>query len=377
VSPHKPEEANDAANRETDSEVAAIELFFDLVFVFAITQFTHLVEAAHGPGDILLILLLLGPLWWMYAAFSWLTSNAGESTTLRLIIIAAMAGFMIMAIATPDLFGKGGLVFGLSYLWVVVLHLAGFMWHGRHGASRAILAVAPTNLGSAVLLILAAFASGVWWLALLVAANLLFAVQIVYQIASRERRFALNAAHFAERYRLMIIIALGESIVAIALGSGAHFSELDGLVGLVLALALVSALWWSYFDREDESAEAQFAAAAEEERVRMSLVGYWLGHLVMIFGIVLIAAGIARLLGGEHEGIAGQWLLAGGVALFMAGDILFRVVLAVRPVVSRAICGALVLLLGYAGREWNAIAFLAVITLLLVVVVAAENRAKA
>lgn len=365
------------SDHEEPAHVASIELFFDLVFVFVITQFTQLVEEAHSVGDILLVLLVLVPVWWMYAAFSWLTNNTGDSTVLRLILIAAMAGFLVMAIATPDVLGGGALAFSLSYLFVTLLHLVGFTWRGRHGAARAILAVAPTNLGAALLLIGSAFVDGGWKALALIAASLLFVCQIVFQIASREQRFALNSGHFAERYRLMIIIALGESVVAIALGIGdiTHLAEIGGLTGLVLALMLVAALWWSYFDREDQRAEDHFVAASLDQRTRMSLLGYWCGHLVLLFGIILASAGIKELLDTAHGASShGPWLLSAGISVFMAGEMIFRAMLGIRPLLNKLVAGVLALGLGLVGSALPPVMFLAAATILVIGVAAAERR---
>lgn len=365
------------SEHEEATDVASIELFFDLVFVFVITQFTQLIEEAQSLGDILLVLLVLVPVWWMYAAFSWLTNNAGESTLLRLILIAAMAGFLVMAIAIPDVFGDGALVFGFSYLFVVILHLFGFAWRGRHGAARAILATMPINLGASALLIGVALVDKPWKWPLLVATTLIFVVQIVRMITTREQRFALSAGHFAERHRLIVIIALGESIVAVAVGTGgnAHLTEIGGLSGLALALALVAALWWSYFDREDQRAEDHFVNAAPDMRTRMALLGYWGGHLVLLFGIILVSAGIRELLDTGHDASShAAWLLSVGISVFMVGEMLFRAMLGIRPLLNKLVAAVLALALGLIGSAWPPMVFLAMATALVIGVAAAERR---
>jgi len=106
---------------EKPTTVSSIELFFDLVFVFVITQVTQLVEHAHGAMDFLRALLVLVPIWWMYAGYAWLTNNVRVTWQMRLVLIAAMAGFLVMAMAIPEVFGAGALTFGLSYLGVAVV----------------------------------------------------------------------------------------------------------------------------------------------------------------------------------------------------------------------------------------------------------------
>jgi low temperature requirement protein LtrA len=229
--------------------------------------------------------------------------------------------------------------------------------------------VAPFNLAASALLIGAAFADPPWVLGLFVAASSLFVAATVLR---RERRFTLNAAHFAERHGGVILIALGESVIAIAIGASASNPSFKGewLVGVVLALALVSALWWSYFDREDRRAADRLVAAAPEKRSRMGLLGYWYAHLALIAGIVLIAAGIRQLL----EGHSGLRLLAGGMTLFMLGDIFFRWVMGIRPLAVRLLGAVAALVIGLAEPRWGMLGGLAAIALLAIAVIAIERR---
>src|SRR5215471_14953667 len=114
------------ARNDEPMRVSTIESFFDLVFVFTITQLTHLVEQARGPLDFLLVLLVLMLIWWMYDGYTWLTNTTGAGRQMRLVLIAAMAGFLVMAIALPSVFGVDGLIFGLAYLFVIALHAMAF-----------------------------------------------------------------------------------------------------------------------------------------------------------------------------------------------------------------------------------------------------------
>jgi low temperature requirement protein LtrA len=358
-----------AAAHERPASVSSIELFFDLVFVFVITQITQLVEHAHGAMDFLRALLVLVPIWWMYAGYVWLTNNVRVTWPMRLVLIAAMAGFLVMALAIPEVYGAGALAFGLSYLFVVVLHLGAFALKGQGAAAKAIFGVAPFNLGASALFIGAAFAGAPWTLGLFVAASSLFVVATIFR---RERRFTLNAHHFAERHGLVILIALGESVIAIAMGAADSHSGVKGewLVGVVLSLVLVASLWWSYFDREDRRAADKLVAAEPEERARMGLLGYWYAHLALIAGIVLIAAGIRQLL--AHA--TGIGLLCGGMALFMLGDIAFRWVMRIRPIGVRLLGALAAIVLGLAGTRWGAQAMLAAVALLAIAVIALEQQ---
>jgi low temperature requirement protein LtrA len=358
-----------AAAHEKLAGVSSIELFFDLVFVFVITQITQLVEHARAPADFLRALLVLVPIWWMYAGYAWLTNNVRPDGRMRLVLIAAMAGFLAMAMAIPEVFGAGALTFGLSYLFVVLLHLGAFALKGEGAARVAIFGVAPFNLAVSALLIGAAFAGPQWVLGLFVAASSLF---VASTILRSERRFTLNAHHFAERHGGVILIALGESVIAIAMGASASHPSFKGewLLGVVLSLVLVAALWWSYFDREDRRAADKLMAAAPEQRSRMGLLGYWYAHLALITGIILIAAGIRQLL----EGHPGMGLLSGGMAVFMLGDVFFRHVMGMRPIGVRSLGAAAALLLGFAGTRWGAQAALASVAAIAIAVIAIEQQ---
>src|SRR5258706_13887048 len=137
------------------TRVSNVELFFDLVFVFAITQLTLLVEQAQGPLDFLKTLLVLILIWWMYAGFVWLTNVTGASERMRIVLIAGMGGFLVIGAAIPRVYGADGLAFGLAYLFVVVLHLIAFRVQGGKQVSKAVLGLAPFNLGAAFLAIAA------------------------------------------------------------------------------------------------------------------------------------------------------------------------------------------------------------------------------
>ena len=250
--------------------------------------------------DFLRALLVLVPIWWMYAGYAWLTNNVRVTWQMCLVLIAAMAGFLMMAMAIPEVFCAGALTFGLSYLFVVLLHLGAFALKGQGAAAKAIFGVALFNLGASGPLIGAAFVDARWvWLLFLAASSLFVAATVL----RRERRFTLNAAHFAERHGGIILIALGESVIAIAMGASASNPSFKGewLAGVVLSLVLVASLWWSYFDRQDRRVADELVAAAPEQRSRMGILGYWYAHLALISGIVLIAAGIRQLLEG-HSG---------------------------------------------------------------------------
>jgi len=362
---------NQAAEHGEEIHVSTIELFFDLVFVFTITQLTYLVDRAHGPLDFLLALLVLMLIWWMYASYEWLTNEAGAQRSMRLMLIAAMPGFLVMALALPNIFGADRLTFGLAYLFVVILHLVAFFIKGGRSARRAMLRIAPFNLSAAAFVIAAGLIHASWdWLFFLAAVG----VFVIATFFHREQGFSISPTHFAERHGLVIMIALGESIVAIGTGAASRTHDAGTIAAIVFSLVLIATLWWSYFDRDDERAEHALELAAPETRSRLGLIGYWYTHLVMIAGIVMIATGVKQVIATDGGPIQrAVWLLAGGIAVYLVGDAVFRWVMGIRPVIVRTLGAAIVLPLGAIGPLWGGDASLFVAAVLVIVLLVIEQ----
>jgi low temperature requirement protein LtrA len=354
--------------------VATIESFFDLVFVFTITQLTHLVEQAHSVLDFLLVLLVLMLIWWMYDGYTWLTNTTGAGRRMRLVLIAAMAGFLVMAIALPGVFGANGLIFGLAYLYVIVIHSAAFLVQGGRSAARAMLGIAPLNVIAGVLVIVAGLVHTNWSWLFYLAAVLPF---VVTTLLRRERGVAVNSAHFVERHGLVIIIVLGESVVDIGTGAAGHALDFSTLAAIILALILIAALWWTYFDRDDERAREVMESASSDARSQLALVGYWYTHLAMIAGVVLIATGVKEVVAnGSASMDRAVWFLASGLAIYLVGDVWFRAVMGIRPVVVRAVGVAVALLLGIVGPLGSGAVSLGAVTALAIVIVVVEQQLR-
>jgi low temperature requirement protein LtrA len=243
----------------------------------------------------------------------------------RLLLMGGMAGFLVMALAIPGAFdGDDGLAFGLGYLLVTAVHTALFTKTSAESAVRAILRLAPFNFVSAGLVLVAGIVGGTAEFVLWSAA---FVLQVVAPYLSGQEGFVIQAAHFVERHGLVVIIAFGESIVAI--GIGASGLPLDGALVFVavLGLALTGCLWWLYFGGDDdEEAERALGNTPHEKRPHVALWAYGYAHLALLFGVVLLAAGVKKAI--EHATAAAAWYLAGGVALYLVGDAVFRGVLA-------------------------------------------------
>lgn len=306
--------------------VSTVELFFDLVFVFTITQLTSTIAHPHDFSDYLRAILVFMTLMWIYNGYAWLTSNiAIQTPRQRQLLFTAMAGFFVMALSIPDVFGASGLPYALGLLLVTAVH-AGLFKTAPTSSAQAIRGVAAYNFASALLVLAAAFVRPPWDWPLWTAAVV---VLFVATARRREQHFQLSPAHFVERSGLLVIVALGESVVAVGLGASGLALEPMLVVAAVLALFLSASLWWTYFDKDDRRAEHQFVRATPVDRARMALLGFGFAHFIMIFGIILVAAGlevgIARPTGAPEA--VGIWNLAAGVAVYLIGDTLYRSVL--------------------------------------------------
>jgi low temperature requirement protein LtrA len=354
--------------------VTTLELFFDLVFVFIVTQVTQVVAHAHAAPEFLRAFLVLAVTWWMYGGYAWLTNNIDiGGTATRLLLLTAMAAFFVMALAIPRVAGADGVTFALAYLAVILVHAALFT-RAPNASARAIFAVAPFNFASAAFVLAAAFVPGRWNLALWGMALLAL---LAAMLARVERGFSLRAGHFAERHGLIILIALGESVVGIGTGAGDAPVRLPLVRTAVLGLALAAALWWCYFDRDDVRGEHAMARADGARRARLGVQAYWFAHLLMIWGIVVTAAGVegvvASLTG--TEGIAVGQLLAGGVAFFLLGESAFRSLLRIAPSRMRLGAAGLALATAPLGSAMGGPSQLGILVLILAATLSAERVA--
>ena len=310
-----------------EQRVTPLELFFDLVFVFALTQVTGFLADHLTWTGMLQGAALLAVLWWAWGAYSWLTNAvpAEEVISARLVILSAMAAMLVASLAVPDAFGEYGVLFGLSYFVVRVLHVVLFVLAtgSTPEARQAMLRLAPGFLGAPLLLIPAGFLNGfaqgaLWAVAL--------AIDLGVSFVRGVSGFRVNAEHFVERYGLIVIIALGESIVAIGVGASGLTIGAGVVVAAVLGIALAAALWWAYFDLDMLVAGQRLFAAKGEERARLARDAYSYLHLPMVAGIVLVALGIKKILEdvGDPLGTIPAVALCGGVALYLLGHNAFR-----------------------------------------------------
>ncbi len=306
--------------------VTALELFFDLVFVLALTQCTTLI--AHEPDalGVLKGMLVLAVLWWSWGGYAWLTSVVDpEEGAVRLAMFAAMAALLVAALCVPRAFGRDALLFACAYAVVRVAHILLFVLASRNDRAlrHSVLGLAgSTALGVAILLG-AAFAGGgarigLWLLAV--------ALDMGGPYLFGAEGWRLVPGHFAERHGAVVIIAIGESIVA--LGVGAHERlDLGVVTAAVLGMLVAAALWWLYFDVVALAAERRLARAAPgRERNELARDSYSYLHFFMVAGIALIAVGLKDTLARVERPLALVPALAllGGAALYLLAHVAFR-----------------------------------------------------
>jgi low temperature requirement protein LtrA len=327
-----------------EHRVTPLELFFDLAFVFAFTQVTSLVVDDPTWGGVLEGMLVLAALWWAWSGYAWLTSTLDvDEGGVRLAMLAAMAALFAVALAVPGAFGDDALLFGVGYFAVRALHLVLYAIVSRDDPDLrgALLRIAPTELLGASLLVAAAFLEDDARVALWVGA---LVVDYLGPAFRNLRGWRIAPEHFAERHGLIILIALGESLVAIGVGAGLELVP-GVLVAAGLGIVVLSALWWLYFDVAAIFQRMRLVEASGVEQIRLALDAFSYLHLPMVGGIVLFAFGLEAALHDVDEPLetVPAVALCGGASLYLFGHVasLFR---ATGRVFRRRTIGALVLL---------------------------------
>jgi low temperature requirement protein LtrA len=319
-----------------DHRVTTFELFFDLVYVFAATQVTGYMAHEHSPYGVLQGLLLLALLWWTWSAYAWLGNQArADEGLLRAGMAVAMAAIFVVDLTIPEAWqdAEGGLngplVLVGAYLLVRCVHLTLYAVAatGDRQLRRQLAITWGPLLASAALLVPGVLLGG-WAQTLLFAAALLVDWVGVW-LTSRQGSWRLySPAHWTERHGLFIILALGESVVAIGVGAAQQPISGPLLVAAILGVAAAVGLWWLYFDVASLAAEHRLVEARGQARVRLAVEAYTYGHFPVVAGIVLAALGMEGVLAhadtSEPLGAFYAAALFGGVALYLAGYLLFK-----------------------------------------------------
>ena len=360
--------------------VSTLELFFDLVFVFTVTQLTAVLSHDLSWASLGQVMVMLALIWWMYAGYAWLTNSIStRGLRQRAILLGGMAGYLILALAVPGAFHGSGLAFGVGYFIVTAVHASLFIWTASAQSSRAFLGIAPYNLFNATLVIIGGALGGT-------AQAVLWTVAAVLEwsspwVGNRESQsnFEIAPGHFVERHGLVVIVAIGESVVAAGIGAAGLAVDAELMLAVVLALLLSAGLWWAYFGADDdEQAERALTDAPRRRQPWIALEGFGIAHYFLLLGVVLTAAGIKKAIGHAYDPLetAQALVLGGGVALFLAADVGFRRVLGLGRSLHRAVAALLALATVPLGSEVAAVAQLAALVVVLAVALAGEASAR-
>jgi low temperature requirement protein LtrA len=311
---------------QREQRVTPLELFFDLVFVYAITQVTLLMSddptwqgLGHG-------MLVLAALWWSWTAYAWLTNTLEpEEGPVRAGMFAAMAAMLVVALAVPEAFGADAVLFGIGYLIVRLLHLQLYAIAGKRDPDllAAVVRMVPSATIAPAIILAAGFLDGRAQAALWVVA---LAVDYLGVLIGRGQGWRVSPAHFAERHGLIVIIALGESIVAIGVGAAGVSLTPSIVAAAVLGILVVAALWWAYFDVYAVIGQRQLSAASGAARATLARDYYSYLHLPMIAGIVLFALGLKKTIEqvGDPLATVPAAALCIGLALFFLTHVALR-----------------------------------------------------
>jgi low temperature requirement protein LtrA len=310
-----------------DDRVSPLELFFDLVFVLALTQCTALMADEPTWTGLAKGVAILAVMWWAWVGYTWLCSVVNpEEGSVRLAMFTAMAGLLVVALAIPGAFGDEALVFALAYGIVRAMQVALLALADREdeGLRHSAIGLAVSTAIGVSLLTAAAFADAELQ-------GALWAIAIVLDIGGPlvidSSGWRLMPEHFAERHGLIVIIALGESIVAIGVGAEVVGVTAGVIASAVLGIAVAGALWWLYFDVVALVAARRLQNAKpgkEQNEIARDSFSYL--HFAMVAGIVLLALGLKKTL--EHTDEALKWVpataLLGGTAIYLLAHVAFR-----------------------------------------------------
>jgi low temperature requirement protein LtrA len=344
------------------------------VFVFTITQLTIVLVHAPGWRSVGRVVLTLTVIWWMYGGYAWLTNHvAMDGPRRRILLLTGMAAFFVCALAIPDAFSSTGVWFGVAYLIVNVIHVVLFQ-RASGAAPQAMLGVFKFNLSAAVLVLVGAIIGGI-------AQELLWvgAIVLTWGVArvAVQAAFEIAPAHFVERHGLVVLIALGESVVAVGAGVNAHALSARLVIVALLGLSLSALLWWAYFGGDDDRAEAAMTAQTDiHRRALMALDGFGICFIPLLLGIVLLAAGERATISHAFHRLATAPAveLAAGAAVFLAAEAAFRRVLGIGPSGARLAAAAICMATIPLGLHVAAAAQLAALVAVIAAAFAIEAR---
>lgn len=350
---------------DNEHRVTPWELFFDLVFVFAFTQVATLLANEPTFAGIGRGVLVLAALWWAWSAYAWFTNIVDpEEGMVGAALLVALIAMFIAALAVPGVFGEEGVLFGAAFFVVCAIHLGLYALAGRGNPDLlgAVLRLAPWSLFGATLILIAGFTDGArtWlWIVALVGTY-------VGAVRAGSTGWRVHPSHFAERYGLVLIIALGEAFIAIGIGAtGIHIGAGE-IAAAILGLLVATSFWLAYFDFFSIRGERMLGSAEGAERVAFARDAYTLLHFPMIVGVVLFAFAMKTIVGhvGDELDSVAAFALCGGSALFLLtfSAIRMRVERRLRLSRGRFVAALLLLLLLPLSMVIPALAALALVT---------------
>jgi low temperature requirement protein LtrA len=366
---------SEPTHEEAERKTSYLELFFDLVFVFAFTQVTALILEDTSAVGFARAVLVLAMVWWAWSAYAWMTNAIDvDNSVTRLIIFAAMAAGFFMALAVPHAFADEAAWFAVAYFVVRVLNSALYGWGVRRDPVllRSLARLTPWFLLAAFVALIGGFLDPdvrgwVWLLSL--------AIDVIGTLTVARVDWRVSPSHFAERFALIVIIALGESIVSIGVATSGLDRDATYALSVVVAFAGVAALWWAYFDFTALAAERSLSRAAPLARGPLARDVFTYFHFPIVLGIMFYAVAAKKTLEHPLDPLSrpGRWALGLGIALFLAGFVLARFRVVRRLAWERITAAALALVAALALRGTDAIVTLGIVVAILVVSIAVET----
>lgn len=361
----------------TGRNASTIELFFDLVYVFAITQVASLIHGdmtAAGLGKGALVLYVM---WWTWSIYTWTTNWTGTRPgIIKLFLLAAMGVTLVMSAAVPHAFDEGATVFG-STLFAVRALVATLYWRASRDypmQRAAFFTFFPLSFTAAILYLIGGWVAGGdhFFLFLCIGAVL----DLISSLYAGRGTWAVDPSHFAERNGLFVIIALGESVVGLGFASASVDLDLPHVAALVVSFTAVAALWWEYFDRTALVAEHHFQTLSGKAQGRFARDAYTILHFPLVVGIVMFPVALEEAVSHPDETLSAvsRVALAGGAAMVLAGlvAIVYRTNRRLGP--ERSVAALALISIIWLGAGLTGFVFAALVTLILVLNLLIEHE---
>lgn len=295
-----------------------VELFFDLVFVYAITKITSITANNFDTEHVLQSLLIFWLIWWAWTQFTWALNAANtEIAEVRLIVLIATGVAFVMASSTNLAFTEGVLWFVIPYIVIRIIGLALYIrvTTNLEGHRSAVIGFALLSITGLIAVMVGAMVDPSLRVILWLGAILLD--MLAGFIGGRAEGWSLRSKHFGERHSLIVIIALGESLIVAAAAVGGQERSQDLMLAGGLAVLVTCLLWWSYFSWISEYLEEKFSKKTGSDQARIGRDVYSFMHFLIICGIIGIAIGFEKILHHPHDPLNMSVSLALGIGFLL------------------------------------------------------------